>query len=410
MKKLNYVYAFLFLVFLSLMSEGFGWNNASVFASFAYNKEYRSIYGGYDDYYDYHKAYWEMYDFNYDYSSHDWIADEALRMCETSPYFSLWTDANNKPFWDGEGRRRKIFLYATAGPDWGPMVCIESKLGNLVRAEYTQRYHHYYFDEDKKPAYKALGNYAWKYGLLARMAISEGDCDLGAFFLGQMAHYIADSCLYYHTIEPNDRVTTSPEGYMSSRMDSCPGVYETSTKAAYDILFRYEFLELTTTPLLVYPESPDICVQIIAYDAAFDSEPGQPDGTYTAPWMDQTRSAIPANIHKAAATRTDWTSWSNAMPVGESTPYYNAYHYFKRLEESVDLGVWFLANAMTWVINGVGTYKCSLGVSDLKESVGKQATLGVIFMMLSYLGINLIETFFRSTDPLYVMRYASAWA
>ena len=73
----------------------------------------------------------------------------------------------------------------------------------------------------------------------------------------------------------------------------------------------------------------------------------------------------------------------------------------------MDLAVWFLANAMTWVMNGVDTYKCSLGVSELKESVGKQTTPGVIFMMLSYLGINLIETFLRSSDPTWVvLRYA----
>ncbi|MHA1487705.1 MAG: hypothetical protein ACTSSC_11120 [Promethearchaeota archaeon] len=52
--------------------------------------------------------------------------------------------------------------------------------------------------------------------------------------------------------------------------------------------------------------------------------------------------------------------------------------------------------------------KCSLGVEDLQQAVSNQISLGVVFMMLSYLGISLIEMFMRSSDSVWVATLLAA--
>ena len=64
----------------------------------------------------------------------------------------------------------------------------------------------------------------------------------------------------------------------------------------------------------------------------------------------------------------------------------------------MDLGVWYTANAMTWVIEKAVTYKCSQGVEDLKETVVKQASLSMFFSLFSLLGLTLIDYVLRSSE------------
>lgn len=124
--------------------------------------------------------------------------------------------------------------------------------------------------------------------------------------------------------------------------------------------------------------------------------------------MDDVWAYTDSSYKTRAKTRADWTSWYNAMPIGEQTNYYNLYRFFTKLEESVDLGVHYLANAMTWVIQEARPYKCALGVQDLKQSASKNMTLGMMFMLMSYLGISLVEFFMRSSSSvaLRVLAYA----
>ena len=96
------------------------------------------------------------------------------------------------------------------------------------------------------------------------------------------------------------------------------------------------------------------------------------------------------------------------MPLADGTHYYNSYLVFSKLEQTVDLTVWYLANAMTWVINGVDSYKCSLGVEDLQQAVSKQISLGIAFMMASYLGISLVDLFMRSSDSAWLLSFLYA--
>ena len=87
--------------------------------------------------------------------------------------------------------------------------------------------------------------------------------------------------------------------------------------------------------------------------------------------MDDIWAYTDISFKTQAKTRADWKSWSNAMPIGEQTNYYNLYHFFTKLEESVDLGVLYTANAMTYVIHEAKPYKCALGVQDLKTAASK---------------------------------------
>ena len=390
MKKINYLYAVLFLVFASLISEGFGWKNANQYA----NTEYSMKFGG--DHYNDHLYSWQLYLYDYDYSSHDWIADEALSMVLTSLYFDDWEDSQGNPFWDVEGIRRQIFLYATAGPDIGPRISIKSKSGVTVSESCTVRSHHYYFDGARNPSDRHLATYALSAAGKAVKAIKKGDCNVGAFWLGVMTHYIADACLFLH-VDPNNR-DDQFENWISSRMDSCQGISERSAGNPYSPLHQYEFLQFTTSSLLVFSSPPDMCVRRVAYDTRFDSNFGSQDGTYTASWMlSAWQSFSGTEVRTKARTRADWLGWATA---GEGTLQQDGYKFFQRLEDSVNLGVWETANAMQWVIEQVGTYKCSQGVEDLKQAVVKQASLSMFFSLFSLLGLTLID---------YVMRSSEIW-
>jgi len=367
------------------MSEGLGWANAPTGARSYYRRHFNDKDGWL---YTNHLGNYQEYCYSCDYSSHDWIADEALGLVLTSPYFSLWEDSQGKPFWDGEGRRRKIFLYATAGPDMNA-IRFTSRKGVTVTFIGGMK-HHYWFDQYRRPSEPNLGNLALKAAWEAVKAIKDGDCDLGAFCLGAMTHYIADACLYLHTASGFDHGPV--ESYLSSRMDSCLGVGGYSAYNEYNPLFQYEFFELTISSLFVTASiAPDQCAQIVAYDARYDSIPGIVEGPYTALWMDDRFTFLnEEHILPRAETRGHWVGWAG-------TAWNDAFLLFSRFEESLDLGVWYTANAMAWVINEVGTYKCSLGVEDLKESITKRLNVGVITSLLSLLGITLIEWMMRAS-------------
>ena len=139
-----------------------------------------------------------------------------------------------------------------------------------------------------------------------------------------------------------------------------------------------------------------MCVSRVAYDTRFDSNFGTPDGTFTASWMLSTwRSVTGTRIKSKARTRADWLGWATADDL---TIELEAYKFLQRLEDSVDLGVFYTANAMQWVIEKAGTYKCSQGLEDVKNVVSKQVSLSMFFSLFSLLGISLIEYVLRSSE------------
>ena len=49
-----------------------------------------------------------------------------------------------------------------------------------------------------------------------------------------------------------------------------------------------------------------------------------------------------------------------------------------------------------------GIYKCALGVQDLKEAASKNIMLGMMFMLMSYLGMSLIQKVISSSSSIYL--------
>lgn len=258
----------------------------------------------------------------------------------------------------------------------------------------TKRKHHYYFDGARNPitGQTRLADYAIDAARKAVKAIKNGDCNVGAFWLGVMSHFIADACLFLHV--DSDIKDTQFESWMSGRMDSCQGAAGGSANNPYNPLLQYEFLQTTTSSLLVFSFPPDMCVSKVAYNTLFDSNFKAPDGPYTPSWMLNiwlSLSGFRTNIR----TRTDWLGWATA---DEGTLQQDAYKFFQRLEDSVDLGVWYTANAMQWVIEKVETYKCSQGLEDAKNAVLNQVSLSMFFSLFSLLGITLIDYVLRSSE------------
>jgi hypothetical protein len=74
------------------------------------------------------------------------------------------------------------------------------------------------------------------------------------------------------------------------------------------------------------------------------------------------------------------------------------YKFFQRLEDSVNWGVWYTANAMQWVIEKAKPYKCSQGLEDVKNAVLKQIPVSMFFSLFSLLGLTLIDYLLRSSE------------
>ncbi len=192
MKKLKFLLiSIVFLSFLWIIPLCVAWKNES--------------YANYPDNFDYEN----------DYGTHDWIADAALD--------SLLKEDESSWGWLNE--RKEIFLLGTEAPDNGDLKTTLD--GETVEGFGDTAKHHIYFDQegsvisDEDDSAKR----AEECGDLAKESKEKEKFEVAAFYLGAMAHYIADMGMYSHVAENNkapyykdfDEYHTKVEGYVESR-------------------------------------------------------------------------------------------------------------------------------------------------------------------------------------------------
>jgi len=147
---------------------------------------------------------WATYSYDLHFGTHDWVADFALQEIENiGPLYQKWDYNNGQDnFWTKA--RKKIYLYATEGPDNGN-IYYRSGL-RYFRGEHDPARHHIYFwDSEKirKPPHSSslyAHDQAHNMAMAAVSALNDGECEIAAFYLGQMTHYIADLSNFGHVL------------------------------------------------------------------------------------------------------------------------------------------------------------------------------------------------------------------
>lgn len=338
---------------------------------------------------------WGSYNRDRDYATHDWIAEKALDL-SIMRYGLDWIDSNQQSFWTE--RRRKIYLWATYGPDVARGVVWESRNGELVSslgdvAQHTARFNEYRV-LDSCPS----GETANKYALDAVRAIRDGDCDLAAVYMGFISHYISDLSCFLHVYE--DWFMTDDhgifEGKISERTDSCIGVGRPSAEAPYNEDYMYECFHVYASPLFVVcDETPEELAIKLAYDTRFNPPLGDPDGegVYTAEWMVNNFDIISwedggsqrGPYTPVADQRAVWTEWGK-HPEDEYKMI--RYHFMKRVEESLNLAILHTASALSWIIDRAIPYQCKGGgLESARNRIVKNLVLYSLLTLSYWIGL-----------------------
>lgn len=153
------------------------------------------------------------YSYDTDFSSHDWVANEALD--------KLW--GTNQTEWQWLKIRKALFLVGTEAPDNSAISMTLD--GQIINGFGDTTHHHVYFNEHGTFYDDSAALRAKSMGDLADVAIDEGKFDAAAYYLGAMTHYIADMSVFAHVAENNvpphlvyfDEYHSTYEGYIKTR-------------------------------------------------------------------------------------------------------------------------------------------------------------------------------------------------
>jgi len=144
---------------------------------------------------------WGTYSYERNFGTHDWIAYFALKeIFDNGVLSQKWKfNGGEDEFWTES--RKIIYLYATEGPD---RSAIFFRSGDrFITGPNDKKLHHIYFDSGTKQpidSYDASDR-AMDMAKAARDALNEGECEVAAFYMGMMTHYIADVSNFMHVLE-----------------------------------------------------------------------------------------------------------------------------------------------------------------------------------------------------------------
>ena len=152
----------------------------------------------------------DSYNFDYNYGTHDWIADLAL---ETLSY-------NNSSIWQWLRNNETTYFLGTEAPDNSKIDIILN--GTSITGFGDTTYHHIYFNTDGSILEDDAAVRAKWCGDHADVALSEGNLQVAAYYLGAMTHYIADMSMFAHVMDNTETIDydehhSTIEGYVQTR-------------------------------------------------------------------------------------------------------------------------------------------------------------------------------------------------
>jgi len=330
---------------------------------------------------------WEVYKKGDHYGTHDWIADFALE--KLIPYLvGNWID-----FWTVE--RERIYLYATEGPDNGDIFYI-TKSGQKISGEENVRRHHIHwkgapddFSEERtgEPA-------AYWAGEMARRsigALKTGECELAAFYLGQMTHYIADVSSIVHVISDSSKKSMYVEDLERIVVTKTDGTLYKSKHWERDYRESWFRVEKTIVPWVLQfniwdPES--LAIQV-AYQTYYGDSNNYDAYEFVDLLRDKYYRLYLGNnwLNLKNAERND--EWRDHWPENDFPV---KYKFFKTLENNLNLAIDCCAGALNWVMKKVPEFECNT-MNDKSKSIKKglmkwmSLTLMMVLMQfMSFLG------------------------
>ena len=213
-------------------------------------------------------------------------------------------------------------------------------------------------------------------------ALKDGDCNVAAFWMGNMAHYISDVCLWFHV--------SSTTGKADSQRFEKP--------YAEEMRYLDNFFINKASPLLVTSGSPpSILVRNVAYNTrfGFGTNPRDANWMHNA-WVNW----IGKGDKKVCTSRLDWQAWKvYPSSSGKRT----AYEFFTELENRMGDAIQGIASAMAYVAAQAGSYTCKADLSQIRESTYRYLNMSIAFMLLSYLGLHLAQTIMKSAIVMAVV-------
>lgn len=137
------------------------------------------------------------------YSTHDWISHAALRaILRDENAGPMWVGTNGYNFWTE--KRKIIFYIGTEAPDVGRKVLRLYFNGKWISGLKTKTHLDFYNNtegDDKRMKLKKVHSFYHQARMWSKMAmsyLSQGKCDLAAFYMGAVVHCIQDMATLCH--------------------------------------------------------------------------------------------------------------------------------------------------------------------------------------------------------------------
>lgn len=242
------------------------------------------------------------YNYETDYGTHDWIADEALSI--------LYED--NSESWQWLMDRREIFLVGTEAPDDSVSIVLD---GISISGFGDKTYHHIYFNEDGSIDEDDSALRTKSCGDLANSYINDDKFDIASFYLGAMCHYIGDMSVYCHV---------KPESYFDAYHTTIEGYVDTRTDQEND---REEFFQFSS--ITIENQAPYDVAKELAWNTCDDTEDGQ-----DAQWLYDNH----------------FTNWKLTYSARSSDTLTHQ-EYYDRIEESLNLAIKGCADAISYELD-----------------------------------------------------------
>ncbi len=159
------------------------------------------------------KDYKNWFDYSYDlhFSTHDWLAYIPIQIIKQNRnLINRWDSLSRGKFWTDD--RIKLFLYATAGPDYYDDINYRG-----TECPFSKYTHYFRLEEGKRMSYRLSPDYiTTTFSVLKRYyvrdaylccylleeklfaTLAQDNINLSIFYMGLIAHYIGDCACFTH--------------------------------------------------------------------------------------------------------------------------------------------------------------------------------------------------------------------
>lgn len=292
------------------------------------------------------KGYKNWFDYSYDlhFSTHDWLAYIPIQIIKQNRnLINGWDNLVRGEFWTDD--RIKLYLYATAGPDYPDVINYRD-----IKCPFLKKTHYLQFERWKRKPYvlvpessktiKLSPLYVKDAYLCCHLleeklfaALAEGNVNLSVFYMGLITHYIGDCACFTHIIEwftnkdfaNNLTLETIWTRLRDINMDYRNMVSERTD----DINQLYKFFQINVPKSKLYETvNAYRAVFSTAFNTYYDSDIYGIQGSFTASYMLNNYEQIMQN---------KWDTFQKGWQENHVRD--GAYFYLLKVQESLQVAV-----------------------------------------------------------------------